>query len=387
MSEIKTIVFNKPYSSDFSINYLNDVLISHKHSGNGKFTNHVNNFFQNKYNIKKTLLTSSCTDALEMVALLIDIKFGDEIILPSYTFVSTANAFALRGAKLVFCDSESNFPNIDAAKIGSLITKKTKAIVVVHYAGFACNMEKIVSIAKENNLFLVEDAAQAIDNYHINELGAKVPLGTIGDFGTLSFHETKNISCGEGGLLMVNNSKFLNQSNIILEKGTNRTTFMEGKVNKYEWVGLGSSFLPSEFTAAILYSQLKIKDRIISKRLQIWNRYHDNLVELQNDNQLREIRYPFYSTNNAHMYFIVTKSFEERENLINYLKDNKISAVSHYLSLNKSPFFLKNNPKVDLKNSDMFSNCLLRLPLFYDLRIKEVDYICSIVKNFYTKNS
>lgn len=294
MSEIKTIVFNKPYSSDFSINYLNDVLISHKHSGNGKFTNHVNNFFQNKYNIKKTLLTSSCTDALEMVALLIDIKFGDEIILPSYTFVSTANAFALRGAKLVFCDSESNFPNIDAAKIGSLITKKTKAIVVVHYAGFACNMEKIVSIAKENNLFLVEDAAQAIDNYHINELGAKVPLGTIGDFGTLSFHETKNISCGEGGLLMVNNSKFLNQSNIILEKGTNRTTFMEGKVNKYEWVGLGSSFLPSEFTAAILYSQLKIKDRIISKRLQIWNRYHDNLVELQNDNQLREIRYPFY---------------------------------------------------------------------------------------------
>ena len=381
------IPFNKPFIAEDSLLFVRKVINSERHSGNGIYSNRVTDFFQKNYIINKCLLTSSCTDALEMAALLLNIERDDEIILPSYTFVSTANAFALRGAKLVFCDSESNFPNIDAPKIESLITEKTKAIVVVHYAGFACDMQKILSLSKKYNLFVVEDAAQAIDSYYVDNLKNKIPLGTIGDFGTLSFHETKNISCGEGGLLMVNNSKFIDQSNIVLEKGTNRAKFIEGKVNKYQWVGLGSSFLPSEFTAAILYSQLKIKDRIISKRLQIWNRYHDNLVELQNDNQLREIRYPLYSTNNAHMYFIVTKSFEERENLINYLKDNKISAVSHYLSLNKSPFFLKNNPKVDLKNSDMFSNCLLRLPLFYDLRIKEVDYICSIVKNFYIKNS
>jgi len=377
--------FNKPFLGDKGLNFLQNVFLSNHHSGNGIYTKRVNDFFKKNYNVNKSHLTTSCTDALEMAALLIDVKPGDEIILPSYTFVSTANAFALRGAKLVFCDSESNFPNIDSNQIEKLITNKTKAIVVVHYAGFACDMEKVVSIAKENNLFLIEDAAQAIDNYYIDKLGNKIPLGTIGDLGTMSFHETKNISCGEGGLLMVNNSIFDEPSNIVLEKGTNRTSFFEGKINKYEWVGLGSSFLPSEFTAAILYAQLKIKDKIAKRRKDIWRIYHDNLKDLRDNGDLLKIDYPDYSTNNAHIYFILSKSKEERSSLIKHLKKNGINAVSHYLSLNKSPYYLKTNEIYDLKNSDKFSDTLLRLPLYYQLKNEEVERICSKIKSFYSQ--
>ncbi len=383
MLEIESISFNKPFLSNSVNEYINKVLISNKHSGNGIFTKYVNNFFNKKYNVNKSLLTTSCTDALEMTSLLIDIKPGDEVILPSYTFVSTANAFALRGAKLTFCDSEPNFPNIDANKIEELISKRTKAIVVVHYAGFACNMEKIMSIAKEKKLFVIEDAAQAIDNYYINEKGIKLPLGTIGDLGTLSFHETKNISCGEGGLLLINNSKFNEKADVALEKGTNRTSFFEGKVNKYEWVGLGSSFLPSEFTAAILYSQLKNKNKIKRRRIKIWNRYQNNLKSIINNKDLMTVDYPAYSTNNAHIYFLLTKNIEERESLIKFLKQYNISTATHYLSLNKSPFYLESNELFTLENSDRFTDTLLRLPIFYDLKIKEVDYICSLIIDFY----
>lgn len=381
----ETIVFNKPYLEESCIDYFKDALFSNKHSGNGKYTKYVNEFFRQNYQIDKCQLTTSCTDALEMASLLLDVNCDDEIILPSYTFVSTANAFALRGAKLVFCDSESNFPNIDTNKIEKLVTDKTKAIVVVHYAGFSCNMEKVMAIAKKNNLYVVEDAAQAIDNYYIDKSGNNIPLGTIGDLGTLSFHETKNISCGEGGLLFVNNPIFEEKSNIILEKGTNRTSFFEGKVNKYEWVGLGSSFLPSEFTASILYAQLQIKDKIKIKRVELWNRYHNSLNELQNDKDLMDVNYPLYSCNNAHMYFIVTKNSNERKNLMEYLKINGVSSVSHYLSLNKSPYYLKNNPLTDLMNSDKFSNCLLRLPMYYDLRPEQVDEICLLIHKFFSK--
>ena len=383
----KIIPFNKPYLGNEVLNFVNKVFKSDKHSGNGIYTKRVNDLFKKNYNINKSHLTSSCTDALEMAALLIDVKPGDEIILPSYTFVSTANAFALRGAKLVFCDSESNFPNIDSNQIEKLITNKTKAIIVVHYAGFACEMNKIMLIAKENNLYIIEDSAQAINNYYINNEGLKIPLGTIGDIGTLSFHETKNISCGEGGLLIVNNSDFDEMSNIVLEKGTNRTAFFNGEVNKYEWVGLGSSFLPSEFTAAILYAQLRIVDKIQKKRLKIWNRYQENLNELQNDSDLMKINFPTYSTNNSHMYFLLTKNLNERGNLINYLKQNGINSVSHYISLNKSPYYLKNNMSFDLKNSDKFSETLLRLPLYYELKLKEVDFICSLIKKFYLQRA
>ncbi len=373
------IPFNKPYSTGKELVYIQTVLKNYKLCGNGDFTKKCQLFFEEKYHIKKALLTTSCTDALEMAALLCDIKPGDEVIVPSYTFVSSALAFARQGAKIVFADSCSNNPNIDSSKIESLITQKTKVIVPVHYAGVACNMDEIMKIANKYNLFVVEDAAQAIDSYYKTK-----PLGTIGHLGTFSFHETKNIIAGEGGLLSINDERLIKRSEIIWEKGTNRSEFFRGEVNKYGWVDIGSSFLPSELNAAFLFAQLENIDDIQNKRRAIWSQYFNGLKHLDDKNVVTLPNIPEYATNNAHMFYMVCRSFAERTNLISVLKASGISAVFHYISLHSSEFNKKNSSSIpNLPNCDRFADCLVRLPLFYDLKNEEVAKIIDVINKFY----
>jgi len=373
------IPFNKPYLSGKEIHYIFQAVYSQGHiAGNGKYTKLCHSFFQNKYNFEKCLLTTSCTDALEMAALLLDIKEGDEVIMPAFTFVSTANAFVLRGAKIRFCDSYPDNPNMDANKISSLINTNTKAIVVVHYAGVSCDMTKIMELSTLHNVPVIEDAAQAIDSF-FNER----PLGGIGDLSAFSFHETKNIISGEGGMLVVNNPKLAQRAEIIWEKGTNRSAFFRGEVDKYGWVDKGSSFLPSEIIAAFLFAQLESMSSIQKKRLSLWNQYNLHLPQLAKLYNFRTPSLPSYATNNAHMYFLVCNSQDERTELISHLKKNKIHSVFHYQSLQKSAFFTKTNAVYDLEHSDRYSHCLLRLPLFYELEIENVDDICASIKDFY----
>jgi dTDP-4-amino-4,6-dideoxygalactose transaminase len=349
-----------------------------KISGNGLFTQKCQLFFEQKYDFKKALLTSSCTDALEMAAILFNIQPGDEVIVPSYTFVSTANAFVLRGAKIVFADSMSSNPNIDADQIENLITSKTKVIVTVHYAGIACDMEKIMSIANKHNLFVVEDAAQSIDSYFTFSDGTKKPLGSIGHLAAFSFHETKNIISGEGGMLTINDDRFIDRAEIIWEKGTNRSSFFRGEVDKYGWVDVGSSFLPSEITAAFLWAQLEELDNIQTSRKQIWNTYFDGLSEWASNANVGLAEIPKYATNNAHMFYLVFPNLEFRESLITKLKKDDVHAVFHYQSLHKSPFYLKKHDERILKESDRYTDCLLRLPLWVGL---DIEYILKRWKN------
>lgn len=296
-----------------------------------------------------------------MAAILLNIKEGDEVIMPSYTFVSTANAFVLRGAKIIFADSKSNHPNIDETKIESLITKKTKAIVVVHYGGVACEMDTIMNLAEQYNLFVVEDAAQAIDSFY-----KRKPLGSIGHLATFSFHETKNIQCGEGGMLVINDEQFVERAEIIWEKGTNRSAFFRGEIDKYGWVDIGSSFLPSDVTAAFLWAQLGNLERIQNRRKEIWNLYYKELLPLERiDVKLPYV--PDYGANNAHLFYILCRSAKERLELIQYLKQNEINAVFHYLSLHKSKFYKNKYNGEALPNTDNYADKLLRLPLFYEL--------------------
>lgn len=376
------IPFNKPTLIGKEIEFISDSISTGKISGNGKFTKLCQNFFSERYGFKKTLLTTSCTDALEMSAILLDIKEGDEIIMPTFTFVSTANAFILRGAKIIFIDSEKNTPNIDVNKIRSVISEKTKAIVVVHYAGFSCDMKEVLKITKEFNLFLVEDAAQAIDNYCIDENKNNIPLGSFGDLATFSFHETKNINCGEGGLLVVNNDVFAKRAEIIWEKGTNRSSFFRGEVDKYGWVDIGSSFLPSELNAAFLYAQLLNIEEIQKKRKKLYERYHFKLESL-NIKQISLITQPIYSTNNAHMFYILCENFEQRTELISFLNKNGVMSVFHYIPLHSSPFYSGKQEDNNLFLAQNFSDCLLRLPLFFDLSIDEVDKIVGLIGQFY----
>jgi dTDP-4-amino-4,6-dideoxygalactose transaminase len=288
------------------------------------FTKKCNEFLENKFGFKKVLLTTSCTDALEMAAILIDIRPGDEVIMPSYTFVSTANAFVLRGAKIVFADSNSNEPNLDASTIEALITPKTKAIVPVHYAGISCDMDAIMSIANKHNVYVIEDAAQAIDSYHNGKA-----LGSIGHMAAFSFHETKNIISGEGGMLVINDDQFAKRAEIIREKGTNRSAFFRGEVDKYGWVEAGSSFLPSDIIAAFLYAQLENIDQIQSKRKQLWDRYYNGLKNLANVNHTLQLPHvPDYASNNAHMFYVVCNSLEERSALIEKLKGQIIEQLN-----------------------------------------------------------
>lgn len=380
------IPFNKPYKSGKELKYIADSIESGKISGDGIYTKKCHNFFENKFGYKKALLTTSCTDALEMAAILIDIKPGDEVIMPSYTFVSTANAFVLRGAKLVFADSKKDHPGIDEEAIETLITPKTKAIVPVHYAGVACDMDKIMELAKNYDLFVIEDAAQAIDSYYLGKDGLKKPLGSIGHLAAFSFHETKNIISGEGGMLVVNDEKFLKRAEIIREKGTNRSAFFRGEIDKYGWVDVGSSFLPSDIIAAYLYAQLESLEFIQDRRKAIWNKY-DNAFRGVLDSKYN-IKLPFipsHATNNAHMYYLVCSSIDERKKLLAYLKSNGILAVFHYLSLHESKFFNGKHEGLNLKESNRYTNCLVRLPLFVELREQEQDFIIKHINEFYKK--
>lgn len=376
----KHIAFNKPFLTGKETHYIYDAVNSGKISGDGIYTKKCNSFFEEKYKFKKALLTTSCTDALEMAAILLNISPGDEVISPSYTFVSTVNAFVLRGAKIIFADSNSINPNIDPDAIEALITPKTKAIIAVHYAGIACDMDKIMAIAKKYNIYVVEDAAQAIDSYYNN-----IPLGSIGNIGAFSFHETKNIIAGEGGLISINDPQFINRAEIIREKGTNRSSFFRGEVDKYGWVDIGSSFLPSEIIAAFLFAQLENIEMIQNKRKQLWYAYHKNLESLENKSILKRPFIPSYATNNAHMYYIVLNSLEERTALIKFLKEKNINTVFHYLSLHKSPFYEGQHNGGDLMHSDRYTDCLLRLPMFYDLTVAEVELISAEILNFFNK--
>jgi dTDP-4-amino-4,6-dideoxygalactose transaminase len=374
------IPFNKPYLTGKETLYIEDAVKLGKISGNGKYTQKCQNWFEDEYNFNKCLLTTSCTDALEMAAILIEIKPGDEVIMPSYTFVSTANAFVLRGAKLVFADSREDHPGINEESIEALITSKTKAIVTVHYAGVACDMDIIMDLALKYNLFVVEDAAQAIDSFYVGRDGIKKSLGSIGHLAAFSFHETKNIISGEGGMLVVNDMQFARRAEIIWEKGTNRSSFFRGEVDKYGWVDLGSSFLPSEIIAAFLWAQLENLEAIQNRRKLLWSRYHENLSAMN----LKGIRLPKtheFADNNGHMFYLVCDNPKQRNGLIAKLKENKVHAVFHYLSLHSSEYYKENHDGRILVNSDQFAECLVRLPLFYELTLDEIDGICELIGN------
>lgn len=394
------IPFNKPFVGEKELEYVRQVLNSGKISGDGIFTHKCHQFFTEKYGFKKVLLTNSCTDALEMTAILLDIQTGDEVIIPSYTFVSVANAYILRGAKVVFADSEARTPNIDTSQLESLINAKTKAIVTVHYGGIACNMDAIQNIAKKYNLFIVEDAAQSIDSFYlpreINDsndnnifvssnisLGEGKPLGSIGTFGTFSFHETKNITSGEGGLLAINDGRFFKRAEIIREKGTNRSAFFRGEVDKYNWVDIGSSYLPSDIVAAVLYAQMERLKEIQEKRIEIWNAYYERLKDLELSGKIKLPFIPDYATNNGHVFYLITKNLNERTELISFLKGKGIQAVFHYLSLHKSPFFSDKHDGRVLPNADKYSDCLVRLPLYYELTFDKIDKISELIHKFY----
>jgi dTDP-4-amino-4,6-dideoxygalactose transaminase len=372
----RMIGFNKPYFSGKELQYIQEAIRLEKLSGNGEFTQRCQNFFEQRYQFKKTLLTQSCTAALEMAAILLDIKPGDEVIMPSYTFVSTANAFVLRGAKIVFADSNEKEPNISVAHVAELITNKTRAIVVVHYAGVACDMDAIMALAKQHNLFVVEDAAQAIDSFYRIK-----PLGSIGHLAAFSFHETKNIISGEGGMLVINDEQFIKRAEIIWEKGTNRSAFFRGEVDKYNWVDVGSSFLPSEITAAFLWAQLEQLDFIQQKRKQHWQQYWDGLKEMADAQFFRLPVIPEYATNNAHIFYLSTTSAVAQRVLLYYLKHAGVQAIFHYLPLHQSPFFTQGNAPAKLPNAERFAETLIRLPLFVELAHSDIVQACSAVKN------
>lgn len=368
------IPFNLPHLTGKEAHYMYQAVYNGKLSGNGDFTKRCQHFFEEKYGFKKCLLTTSCTDALEMAAILCDIQPGDEVIVPSYTFVSSALAFVRAGAKIVFADSMKRNPNIDAEQIESLITPKTKAIVPVHYAGVACDMDRIMEIAEKHHLLVVEDAAQAIDSFYKGR-----PLGTIGHLSAFSFHETKNIISGEGGMLGINDERFIHRAEIIWEKGTNRAEFFRGEVNKYGWCDIGSSFLPSEVVAAFLWAQLEALDVIQSKRKQLWNKYFELLTPVAEQCRFILPDIPHYATNNAHMFYLVFNSMMERTTLIKKLKENNIMAVFHYLSLHSSEFYKNKHDGRSLPECDRYADCLVRLPMYYDLEMKDVERICKTI--------
>jgi dTDP-4-amino-4,6-dideoxygalactose transaminase len=368
------IPFNKPYLTGNETEYIRLAVESGKISGDGIYTKKCHQFFEKEFNFKKVLLTTSCTDALEMAAILINIMPGDEVIIPSYTFVSTVNAFVLRGAKIIFADSEATSPNIDATKIEALVTPKTKAIVPVHYAGVACDMDTIMEIAERHNLFVIEDAAQAIDSYYKGK-----PLGSIGHLAAFSFHETKNIISGEGGMLVINDETFISRAEIIREKGTNRSAFFRGEVDKYGWVDIGSSFLPSEIIAAFLYAQIENLEKIQSRRKIIWGKYDDAFKALESNGTIRLPFIPDYATNNAHMYYLVTDGLEQRNKLIESCKAKNIHPVFHYLSLHKSPYYKNKYEGYELENSDLYTDSLVRLPLYYSLSEGEQNLIIETI--------
>jgi len=324
--------------------------------------------------MKAPLLTTSCTDALEMAALLLNIKTGDEVIVPSYTFVSTANAFALRGAEIKFADSGRYHPNVTAETIEEHITNNTKAIVIVHYSGVSCDIDSIKLLCNGRNIHVIEDAAQAIESTYKGK-----QLGTLGSFGTFSFHETKNITCGEGGLLSVNDPEFIKRAEIIREKGTNRSAFFRGEIDKYGWVDIGSSFLPSDILAAYLYAQLESISIIQEKRISLWNRYYENLQPYSAELNFSLPLIPEWASNNAHMFYILMENEEARNLILIKARTAKIGMVFHYQSLHSSTFGQRYGASAPLPNSDRFSKCLVRLPLFNSMTLDQVDQVCDFL--------
>ena len=375
------INFNVPPFTGKEMEYIKQAVENQKICGDGEFTKKCNAWIENKTGTTKCLLTTSCTHATELAALLADIKEGDEVIMPSYTFVSTADAFVLRGAKAVFVDIRPDTMNIDETKIEAAITEKTRAIVPVHYAGVACEMDTIMDIAKRHNLVVIEDAAQGIMSTYKGRA-----LGTIGDYGCFSFHETKNYSMGEGGALLIRDKNKVEEAEIIREKGTNRSKFFRGQIDKYTWVNYGSSYLPSDMNAAYLYAQLEMAEEINDARLAIWNRYYDGLKELKEAGKLELPYVPKECVHNAHMFYIKAKDLEERTELISFLKENGILSVFHYIPLHSAPAGLKYG---EFRGKDEYttkeSERLARLPMYYGLQMEQVDYIISKVKEFYSK--
>lgn len=372
------IPFNKPYFCGGEAHNMAMAAFSGQLSGNGVFTRKCHEFFMQRYGFKKVLLTTSCSDALEMAAILSEVGPGDEVIMPAFTFMSTANAFILRGASIVFADTYKHIPNIDPEAIERLITPRTKAIVVVHYSGIACDMDRIMQLAHTHNLVVVEDAAHAVDAYYKGK-----PLGSIGHFGTFSFHETKNIISGEGGLLAINDERFMKRAEIIWEKGTNRAAFHRGEVAKYGWVDVGSSFLPPEMIAGFLFAQLENLEEIQHKRVKAWNTYYNALKPLHEKGYLKLPELPDYATQNGNLFYFFASSHEVRNQLLDYLKQHGIHAVFHYLPLEKSPYFAPKHDGRDLPNTQYFSDSIVRLPFFVELKKREIEYIAQKIALFF----
>ncbi|HRX07015.1 MAG TPA: dTDP-4-amino-4,6-dideoxygalactose transaminase [Kiritimatiellia bacterium] len=372
------IPFNQPFLTGRETEYIRQAVASGKISGNGAFTQKCQRWLEERFGFRKVLLTTSCTDALEMAAMLSGIGPGDEVIMPSFTFVSTALAFVRQGARIVFADSLPDHPNLDLDRVEDLITPRTRALVVVHYAGMACDMDRAMDLAQRHGLLVVEDAAQAIDATFKGR-----PLGGIGHLGCFSFHETKNIISGEGGALLVNDERFVRRSEIIWEKGTNRAEFFRGEVNKYGWVDTGSSFLPSEIIAAFLYAQLEHLDAIQDRRKSLWNTYAAELAGLAAQGRLLLPVIPPGASNNAHMFYVVCRSLDERTALIAHLKSRDILSVFHYLSLHRSPFYAPLHDGRELPHADRFADCLLRLPMYYDLTTAQAAEVSAEVRRFF----
>ena len=372
------IPFNRPHAAGNEEAYLRQCLQSGKWCGNGPFTQAAQISFENLFGFNKILLTSSCTDALEMAALLSKVGPGDQVILPSYTFVSTANPFLLRGAEVVFADSLSNHPNLDTSRLEELVTDHTRAIVVMHYGGAACDMDQVLAVAARRQIMVIEDAAHCIDARYREK-----PLGSIGHLGTFSFHETKNLACGEGGALAVNDMQLAARAEVIREKGTNRAAFFRGEVNKYGWVDIGSSYLPSEFAAAVLMAQLEKVASIQARRVALWERYKAGLRDLAQRGDVLLPELPSYASQNAHVFYLVTDTLETRSRLMGHLKERGIHAVFHYQSLHQSAFFKDRHDGRPLPHADRFTDCLLRLPLFWDLGEHEVDRVIEAINTFF----
>lgn len=370
--------YSRAYMTGQEMTYIQASLTAGKLSGNGPFTQRCEQYFRDRYGFHAALMAPSCTDALEMAALLLDLEPGDEVIMPSFTFVSTASAFALRGVKIRFADSDPETGNIDPASVASLINEKTKALVIVHYAGVACDMHAIMPLVKAHNLKLVEDCAHAVDAYFEDK-----PLGTFGQLATFSFHETKNIISGEGGLLVVNDPELVAQAEIIREKGTDRQAFLRGEVDKYTWRSLGSSFLAPDYVAAFLWAQLENLDYIQSSRLAVWSQYAERLEILEKEGHVRLPVISEGADHNAHIFYMLTKDNDTRTDLLAHLKQFNIQATSHYLPLEASPFYESHHDGRDLPVSKMLSETIIRLPLYVGLTPEEIDYISDQVIDFY----
>ena len=376
------IRFNVPPYTGREMEYIKQAVEAQKICGDGEFTKKCNEWIEERTGTKKCLLTTSCTHATELAALLSDIKEGDEVIMPSYTFVSTADAFVLRGAKAVFVDIRPDTMNIDETKIEAAVTERTRAIVPVHYAGVSCEMNLIMDIAKRHNLTVIEDAAQGILSTYQGK-----PLGAIGDFGCFSFHETKNFSMGEGGALLIQREKDIEEAEIIREKGTNRSKFFRGQIDKYTWVNFGSSYLPSDMNAAYLYAQLELAEEICKDRMNSWEQYKRELTPLMEKGRIELPVIPEGCSHNAHMFYIKAKDLEERTALLSFLKERDILAVFHYIPLHSAPAGRKFGR---FHGEDVYttkeSERLARLPMYYGLKADQVAYICEQVKAFYGSN-